>query len=110
VLRPELYFPCLAPLEQGAIRLIFTSWIPTYVVIPVYAIDAYFDASPYNWDLRQSYFENMFGVTRDTVTLPGFPEPVEVYIGFYEFYLSWILYDPIAYGSAPGPCGIRGFL
>lgn len=104
---PDAYFPCLAPEEQGAVRLVYSSFVPTYYVVPVAPITAYFESLANNFPGRQALFELAFRVTKDTVEVPPLPEPIEVYFGFYEFYLSWILYDPIAYGTAPRNCEIK---
>lgn len=102
MLQPDLYFPCLAPLEKAAIRAVYDAFVPTYFVVPVADVDALYAGSSDNFDGRQQAFENMFDVTRVEVEIfPGLPE-VLCYSGFYEFYLTWLLYDPIAYDT-PGP-------
>lgn len=104
MLQPADYFPCLAPLEKAAIRLVYASFVPTYFVVPCGPVDDLYAASPYNFPDRQWAFEHTFEVTREEVEIfPGLPT-VLCYSGFYEYYLTWLLYDPIAYGTAPPAC------
>jgi len=104
LLTPDKYFPCLAPLEQAAIRVVYDSFVPLYFVVPTAPVDALYAGSPENFDGRQAAFENMFRVTRsEEVIIPG-TDPIEVYTGFYTFYITWLLYDPIAFDTTPPPC------
>ena len=95
LLAPEWYFPCLGYPEREAIKLVFDSFVPLYFVVPCAPVDNYYAGLAINFDGRQQAWENMFGVVRREVEIdPLFP-PVECYIGFYTFYLTWLLYDPI---------------
>jgi hypothetical protein len=104
MLQPTLYFPCLAPIEQEAIRLVYSLHIPTYFVIPAQPIVDYFMSVGDDGAWRLANFENMFQVTKSEETIPPFDFPILVYSGFYEYYLTWIIYDPIAYGTTPPAC------
>lgn len=85
-------------------RLVYDSFVPLYFVVPTAPIDDYYASCPVNFLGRQELFENMFRVTRsEEVIVEGFP-PVEVYVGFYAFYLSWLLYPPIADHATPPDC------
>lgn len=106
---PDAYYPCLASEEKGAIQLVYASFVPTYYVVPVAPITAYFESLTNYFPRRQELFEIAFRVTRDTVEVPPLPGPIEVYFGFYEYYLSWIVYDPIAIGSASRSCEIKSY-
>lgn len=76
--------------------MIFDGWIPTFFVVPVSPVTEWYASLSTNFDLRQTLFETMFAVTREEIEI--FPElpPVECYVGFYEYYLTWLLYPPIA--------------
>lgn len=106
MLQPNEYYPCLAYPERDAIRIIYDSFVPLYFVVPCQPVDEYYASCPINFEGRQANFEHMFGVVREEVEiLPGEP-PVECYVGFYTFYITWLLYDPICCGGARPDCFI----
>ncbi len=109
MLQPTEYFPCLCPLEQDAIRLVYASFVPAYFVVPCAPIDALYATSSANFSGRQEAFENMFGVVREDIEIiEGLPA-VECYVGFAAFQVSWVLYDPIALGTRPTECRIMTY-
>lgn len=83
--------------------------MPLYFVVPCRPIDDYYAACPINFDGRQQAWENMFKVIREEFEIvPGEP-PIECYVGFWEFYLDWILYDPICCGGLRPDCFIDDY-
>jgi len=104
ILPPEAYFPCLAPPEQGAVRVVYASFVPTYFVVPVQPVIDWYASNSFGFDDRITFFETMFRVIREEVEIFPGVDPVLCYIGFNAFYLSWLLYDPIALGTSPPPC------
>lgn len=93
---PEVYYPCLCEEEKGAIQVVFDSFVPTFFVVPTAPVTAWYASLSTNFDRRQELFEIMFQVTRIDVEIdPMFP-PVECYSGFWEYYITWLLYPPIA--------------
>ena len=101
---PEVYYPCLAPEEQGACRLAYASVVPPYVfVIPCEPIDNYYASLSTNFDLRQTWWEDMFHFRRITVEIfPGVER--EVYTDLYGFLSDWLLYPPINGGTDDTRC------
>jgi hypothetical protein len=104
MLQPDRYFPCLSFVEREAIQLVYDSFVPLYFVVPCAPIDDYYAASPYNFDGRQAAFEHMFGVVREDVVIVEGTEAIPCYVGFYDFYLTWLLYDPICCGGTRPDC------
>lgn len=103
-LPPNLYFPCLNSIEQGACRLFFHGRPPLYFVTPVQPITDWFDAAPFGFDERQALWEETFGFTRTTVEILG----VEfvVYLDPRGFWEEWLLYPPISFDEPPDLCKI----
>lgn len=103
-LRPERYYPCLAPTEQAACRLAYASVVLPYdAVIPCAPIDSFYASSPVNFDLRQSWWEDMFHFRRITIEIV-FGVEVEVYTDLYGFLSDWRFYDPINGGVDDTEC------
>lgn len=103
-LRPDDYYPCLAPEEQGACRLAFASVVPPYVfVIPCAPLDAYYASLTTNFDLRQPNWEAMFHFVRITIEVVPAVER-EVYTDLYGFLSDWALYNPINGGTDTTHC------
>jgi len=104
MLQPEQYFPCFAYVEKQAVWAVYNSFVPLYFVVPCAPVDAVYAASELNFEGRQEAFENMFRVTREEIEIvEGFP-PVECYVGFWEYYITWLLYPPISDGTPYVPC------
>jgi len=84
--------------------LAYASVVPPYIfVIPCAPIDAFYAASPVNFDLRQQWWEEMFHFTRhDLEIVPGVT--VEVYYDLYGFLQDWLLYEPINGGTDDTHC------
>jgi len=104
VLPPELYFPCLGYPERDAIKIVYDSFVPLYFVVPTAPVDDYYASLAINFDGRQQAWENMFEVLREEITIVEGEPPVMCYVGFYDFYLSWLLYDPICCGGLRPDC------
>lgn len=104
ILTPDQYYPCLAPLEQSALRLVYSQFVPTYFVIPSQPLKDLYSSSPVNFDGRLEALLGAFRIIEETVDLPPFPDPVDVWIGWYTFYLSWLDYPPINGGTDDTRC------
>jgi hypothetical protein len=90
--------------EREAIQLVFDSFVPTFFVVPTEPVDDYYAGLAIDFDGRQEAWENMFEVTREEIEIiEGLP-PVMCYVGFYEFYLTWFLYEPICCGGLRPEC------
>lgn len=95
----EVYYPCLAPLEKGAIQYAHSSVVPPYIfVIPVQPMTDYYNASPDNFDGRQQFWADMFRFGRTTIEVLG--EEIDVYIDPYGFIDQWNFYIAV-HGSWP---------
>jgi len=101
---PEIYYPCLAPEEQGACRLAYASVVPPYIfVIPCQPIDDYFASLSTNFELRQTWWEWQFHFVREELEI--LPDViVEVYTDLYGFLQDWLLYEPINGGTDDTHC------
>jgi len=108
-LRPEQYFPCFSPVEQGACVLAFNSVVPPYIfVIPCEPIDNYFASSPENFEGRQDLWVHMFGFYRMEIEiLPGIMR--EVYADPNGFLLDWLTYPPIGFGEPIPRCRVNDY-
>jgi len=109
MLTPDQYFPCLANTEKGAVRLVYSDFMPLLFVVPVQPITDYYTSSADNFTGRQELFENMFAVIREEVYIPILDREVECYIGFYAFMRGWTFYPPIADGTTPPACRIYDY-
>jgi len=101
-MRPENYFPCFSPIEQGACRAYFHGIVPGYFVCAASVIDDYYAANSPDWEGREQLFLNMFRFSRETVEIVGVE--IEVLVDGENFQLDWLLYDPIALDTTPPVC------
>lgn len=103
-LLPAQYYPCLAPEEQGACRLAFSSVVPPFVfVIPKDPIDSYYAGLSTNFDGRQENWAAMFHFTPVEIDV-GMGVMRWVYTDLYGFLSNWALYPPINGGTDDTRC------
>lgn len=95
--------------EQGAIKVVYNAFVPTFFVIPVQPVTDWYTGRFDNFPGRQEAFENMFQVHQEEIEIdPLFP-PVNCYVGFYVYYIGWALYDPIAYDEPSPRCFVDDY-
>lgn len=82
----------------------YSQFVPTYFVVPAQPLKDLYSGSPVNFDGRLESLLEMFLVIEETVDLPPFPDPVDVWIGWYTFYLTWLDYEPINGGTDDTHC------